>query len=260
MSPATLRGRCIAVTRPEAQSEALAAGIEARGGIALRFPLIIIEAIDDSDEIRAVRATLAEYDIAFFVSPNAVEHGLAVLGGRVGWPAWLRVAGVGQGTRAALERQGFESVIAPETGADSEAVLALPEFSPAALAGRGLLIVRGDGGRDLLGREAARRGARVRHVSCYRRRPPPGDARVLLDAAREGRLAALVVTSSEALDNLGVLAGESGLEVLRSLPVFAPHPRIAERAAALGFETIVTTGAGDSGIMAGLDAHFERVG
>lgn len=198
------------MTRPEAQCRALEAGISARGGTALVFPLIAIEAIDESDEIRTVREALGHYDIAFFVSPNAVDHGLAVLGGRAAWPRQLRVAGVGLGTRVALERHGFSQVITPEHGADSEAVLSLPEFSPAALAGRNLLILRGDGGRDLLGREAERRGARVRHLTCYRRRPPDGDAGVLLDAARQRRLSALVVTSSEALGNLAIMAGEGG--------------------------------------------------
>ena len=248
------------MTRPEAQCRALEAGISARGGTALVFPLIAIEAIDESDEIRTVREALGHYDIAFFVSPNAVDHGLAVLGGRAAWPPRLRVAGVGLGTRVALERHGFSEVIAPEGGADSEAVLSLPEFAPAALAGRNLLILRGDGGRDLLGREAERRGARVQHLSCYRRRVPAGDAGVLLEAARQRRLSALVVTSSEALGNLAIMAGDGGLGELVRLPIFVPHSRIAERAAEHGFDTIFTTGPGDAGILAGLDAHFQHVG
>ena len=248
------------MTRPEAQCRALEAGISGRGGTVLVFPLIAIEAIDDCDEIRAIRDALGHYDIAFFVSPNAVDHCLAALGGRAAWPPRLRVAGVGLGTRVALERHGFSEVIAPEGGADSEAVLSLPEFAPAALAGRNLLILRGDGGRDLLGREAERRGARVQHLSCYRRRVPAGDAGVLLEAARQRRLSALVVTSSEALGNLAIMAGDGGLGELVRLPIFVPHSRIAERAAEHGFDTIFTTGPGDAGILAGLDAHFQDVG
>ncbi|MCB1908314.1 MAG: uroporphyrinogen-III synthase [Rhodocyclaceae bacterium] len=260
MSPATLSGRCIAVTRPRAQCEALAAGIAARGGTALVFPLIAIEGIADSDQIRAARRALAGYDLAFFVSPNAVEHGVAALGGRAAWPPGLRVAGVGAGTRAALEQRGFEGVIAPRSGADSEAVLALPEFSPGALVGRRLLIVRGDGGRDLLGHQAERRGAEVSYLSCYRRRLPAADAGGLLDVVRDARLSALVVTSSEALGNLAAIVGDEGLAALRQLPLFVPHPRIAERAGEYGFESIISTGPGDSGILSGLDAHFQHVG
>ncbi len=260
MSRPALSGRCIAVTRPAAQCASLAAAIERRGGEALVVPLIEIVPIADSDEIRAVRSKLGDFQLAFFVSPNAVVHGLAALGGKADWPAGLAVAGVGAGTRRALEAQGFGHVVVPTEGADSEAVLALPEFSAAALAGRRLLIVRGDGGRDLLGAEAARRGAEVSYLACYRRRPPRQGVGALLEAARNGRLDALTVTSSEALDNLERLIGAAGIAALAALPLFAPHPRIAERAGHLGFTTIATTAAGDDGMLAGLDAHFGSLG
>jgi len=260
VSRPALTGRRIGVTRPVAQCASLAAEIERRGGEALIVPLIEIEPIADSAEIRAIRARLRQFHLAFFVSPNAVVHGLAALGGAANWPPGLSVAGVGAGTRRALAAQGFVRIAVPTEGADSEAVLALPEFSAAALAGRRLLIVRGDGGRDLLGSEAARRGAEVAYLACYRRRPPRQGAAALLDAARDGRLDALTVTSSEALGNLEGLVGSAGIAALAAVPVFAPHPRIAERAALLGFESIVTTGAGDEGLLAALDAHFGSLG
>lgn len=257
---APLQGRLIAVTRPEAQCASLAGAIRARGGEALVFPLILIEPIEDSTALRAARDSLRDFDLAFFVSPNAIELGVAALGGREGWPPGLAVATVGAGSRRALEAQGFERVIAPREGADSEAVLALPEFSAAALGGKRLLIVRGDGGRDLLGQEAGRRGATVSYLSCYRRRAPAGGAESLVQSARSGRLSALTATSSEALANLAALAGAEGLAALSRVPVFVPHPRIAQRAQALGFVHVIETGAGDSGLLAGLDAHFGTVG
>ena len=256
----TLAGRLIAVTRPAAQCGSLADAILARGGEALVFPLIRIEPVTDSAELRAVRAQLPGFDLVFFVSPNAIRLGIAALGGREGWPAGLPVSTVGAGSRAALETLGFDRVIAPREGADSEAVLALPEFSAASLAGKRLLIVRGDGGRDLLGQEAAGRGAEVHYLSCYRRLAPDGGADALLTPARNGTLSALTATSSEALGNLSGLLGPDGLATLCDVPVFVPHWRIAERARSLGFSTVIETGAGDRGLLSGLDAHFGSVG
>ncbi len=260
LAPKTLAGRLVAITRPAAQCDSLADAIRERGGEPLVFPLIRIEPLGQSAEIQAARAGLGAFDVVFFVSPNAVRLGVDALGGRADWPARTRVATVGAGSRASLEQLGFEQVIAPLDGADSEAVLALPEFSTAALSGKRLLIVRGDGGRDLLGHEARARGAEVQYVSCYRRSPPDGEAEVLLAPARSGRLSALTATSSEALSNLAGLLGEAGLAALRDIPVFVPHRRIADRAARLGFSTIIETAAGDHGLLSGLDAHFGSVG
>jgi len=255
-----LAGRLIAVTRPAAQCASLVDAIRQRGGEALVFPLIVIEPIEDSPEIRRIRSRLGDFDRVFFVSPNAIEIGVAALGGQAAWPDRLAVSTVGAGSRAALEALGFRSVIAPDRGSDSEAVLELPQFSASALTGKRLLIVRGDGGRDLLGQAASERGAEVTYLSCYRRRPPSGDARALLDAAGNGRLSAMTATSSEALSNLAALVGEDGLARLRSVPLFVPHHRIAERAASLGFARVIETGAGDRGLLSGLDAHFGSVG
>lgn len=258
--PGSLAGRCIAVTRPAGQCAALAAELAVRGASALVVPLIAIEPIRDSEQIRAVRARLGDYQLAFFVSPNAVHCGLAALAPDGGWPASLRVATVGRGSARALRAKGFEGVIAPEQGADSEAVLALPEFSAQRLGGCELLIVRGEGGRELLGEQAAARGARVSHVSCYRRRPPADRAAALFEAIEGGRLDALTLTSSEALRNLVALATPGQLARLGECPVFASHPRIAAAARAAGLARTLVCAPGDDGLLAALDAHFGRLG
>jgi uroporphyrinogen-III synthase len=46
---------------------------------------------------------------------------------------------------------------------------------------------------------------------------------------------------------------------LARTPVFAPHPRIAAAARALGLGTVVETAPADEGIVAGLETFFARV-
>lgn len=256
----TLAGRLIAVTRPAAQAVALAEAIRARGGEVLIQPLIRIVPVGDSPELSALRDRLDDFDLAFFVSPNAVEHGLAAILAHRPWPRRLTVATVGEGSRRQLAAHGFPAAIAPSDGADSEAVLRLPEFAPDALAGRRLVIFRGDGGRELLADTVRARGAEVLSVTCYRRLPPEGDGAALLAAAGAGRLDALTLTSSEALTNLVTLIGAAGVDRLAAVPVFAPHARIAQRAREAGFANVTVTSAGDSGLLAALDAHFGRLG
>lgn len=260
MTAPSLRGRQIGVTRPAAQCGELAEQIRRRGGRALIDPLIVIVPISDSAEIRAAREGLDDFDIAFFVSPNAVECGLAAMAREGGWPDRLKVATVGEGSARALYRRGFDEVLAPRSGADTEAVLALPEFAPAALHGRKVVVFRGEGGRELFGDSVRERGAAVCHVACYRRRAPDGGGARLLSAAAAGALDALIMTSSEAASNLLALVGRDAIARLAEVVVFAPHERIAERCRQIGFCRIVTTAPGNDGLLAALDAHFASVG
>lgn len=249
----SLAGRTIVVTRPAGQADTLCAGIAARGGHPLRFPVIEIEALPVSAELAALIDALDSFDMAFFVSPNAAQHGLAAVQMRRAWPAHLRVATVGKGSEQALHTLGFADVIAPTAGFDSEAVLALPEFSARAMAGKRVVIFRGDGGRDLLGVTLTQRGATIRYAACYARRIPAMDADQLLSTS--ALIDALVLTSSEGVGNLAVMLGE-GMRRVSVIPVFAPHARICARARETGFTTVIETGAGDAGVLETIEQHF----
>lgn len=252
-----LAGRRVVVTRPAEQAEVLCAAIAARGGEAVRFPVLAIGPAAQPAASAALAARLDQFDLAFFVSPNAVDHALDALLPLRAWPPRLRVATVGKGSERALARRGFDAVIAPSSGFDSEAVLALPEFAADAVAGRRVVIFRGDGGRDLLGDTLRERGAAVEYFTCYRRYRPALDPAPLIAAAGRGELDALSLTSSEGVRNLAAMLGERGLAALRHVTVFASHPRIVEAARAVGFARIVETAPGDEGLLQALEAHFK---
>lgn len=251
-----LAGRSIVVTRPQEQAASLCRAIREAGGEVVLFPVIAIGPAPDDAGLRAIAPRLDDFDLAFFVSPNAVRHALDSLLSRRSWPAHLRVATVGKGSERELARYGFDEVIAPQTGFDSEAVIALPEFAASAVAGRRMVIFRGDGGRDLLADTLRQRGAEVEFVTCYRRFRPAVDPSPLLARATQMRLDALLLTSSEGVDNLVAMVGTAGMQMLEAVPVFAPHPRIATRARDAGFCTVVDTGAGDDGMLRALVSHF----
>ncbi|HKC30457.1 MAG TPA: uroporphyrinogen-III synthase, partial [Burkholderiales bacterium] len=143
----TLEGRGILITRPRGQAQGLAKLIEAAGGRAILFPAIEIQDVP--------LRKLAEFDLAIFVSPTAVKRALAAMK----WPQRAKAAALGRGTQRELERHGIKGIIAPDSGADSEALLAVPELQR--VAGRRIVILRGEGGRSLLGDTLAARGAHV---------------------------------------------------------------------------------------------------
>lgn len=250
-----LAGRCIVVTRPLAQAETLAGMIAEAGGEALVFPLLDIGPAPDPAPLAEAVARLDAYVLAIFISPNAVDYSLPAILARGPWPAGLVPAAVGQGTVRALAAHGVSGAVAPTQRFDSEALLELPALQAARVAGRRVAIFRGDGGRELLADTLRERCASVDCIPCYSRSAPVGGVAPLLARWRDGRLDALTVSSSEGLRNLVDMLDADGRAQLASTPVFVPHLRIAENAAALGLHKVILTGPADAGIIAGLSTY-----
>jgi uroporphyrinogen-III synthase len=249
-----LAGRSIVVTRPAHQAKTLAALIEKAGGRAILFPVLEILDAEDLQPLLAVTERLEEFDLAIFISPNAVTKAMNLVTARRMLPAGLEIAAIGRGSVKALARFGVTQVIAPMRRFDSEALLALPQFAD--MAGRRVVIFRGDGGRELLGDTLTARGGRVEYAECYRRRRPNVDCAPLLKAWARNELHAIVVTSSEGLRNLFDMIGRLGQSWLRKTPLVVPHARIAQTASGLGLTSVIVTEPEDEGIVAGLCAYF----
>jgi uroporphyrinogen-III synthase len=253
-----LEGRGIVVTRPRDLAAGLAARIEAAGGRALVYPAIEIQDLPDPRAALEAIDRLDSFDLAVFVSPTAVRKAFALIGTvrRRPWPAQLVAAGVGAATRAELEAAGVKSVLAPQERADSEALLDLPELSD--VAGKRIVIFRGEGGREALGEGFLARGARVEYAACYRRTKPETDVQPLLAAWRRGEVHAVTVSSSSGLRNLAALLGAPGRGFIEALPFFVPHERVAEEARRLNAGAALIAGPTNDEMLARLVAYFER--
>lgn len=252
----TLAGRGIVVTRPQQQSAALACMIAAAGGRALLFPVTEIRDTDRLAEFDAVIDRLDQYRIAIFISPNAAERALRRILARRSWPPTLAAAAIGPGGAAALAAQGIADVTVPARRFDSEGLLGTPLLQ--SVAGRPVVIFRGNGGREFLAEALRERGATVDLVESYRRERPQADAAPLLAAWSRGEVDAVTVTSSEGLRNLFAMLGAAGEAALRRTPMFVPHPRIAAVARELGCARVFECDAGDSGLIAALETHFRN--
>ena len=125
------------------------------------------------------------------------------------------------------------------------------------LAGKRVLLVCGEGGREVLGETFAARGATVERAELYRRALPEADAAPLLAAWAEGSLHAVTATSSEGVANLLLLLGQAGAARLRETPLFVPHPRVAEAARRHGVREAVVAGPSDDEMLARLVAYFD---
>jgi uroporphyrinogen-III synthase len=245
-----LAGVGVIVTRPARQAGGIARQLAVLGATPIVFPAIVILPPADRASLDSAHATLDQFDIAIFVSANAVEYGAPA---PTDWPAKLVALAPGPGTAAALVATGIADARFPASTFDSEGLLALPELCD--VSAKRVVIFRGEGGRGDLGATLRARGAVVTYVECYRRAAPVTGAAGLSEVLREGRAHALTLTSSEGLDNLCALLDADDMRRLRQLPAFVPHPRIAEHARSLSFAPVETGGA-DAGLIAGLLEWF----
>jgi uroporphyrinogen-III synthase len=233
----------VLVTRPAAQAAGLCDEIAWLGGMAFAFPAIAIEPIAAADA--------AGHDLVVFVSVNAVEHGA----GLVRKAGQTRVAAIGKATAAALAAMQMPADIVPESGFDSEALLAHPQLALAA--GARVLIVHGAGGRELLQQTFVARGMTVETREVYRRIRPVVDEsqrdRIEAHWADEG-IDVVTLTSIETLHNLMDMLSERGRALLRDTTLLVASRRIGAAAAGAGLrgDVIVTTGADDASMIGAL--------
>ena len=238
MTPA--RACHVLVTRPAAQAKAWVARLRERGIDAEALPLIEIAACDDASTLRDAWAGLATFRLVVFVSANAVLHFFAARPREMGWPEGVDAGAPGAGTAEALRDAGVPTaaIVTPSADAaqfDSEALW--ERLRGRDWRGAGVLVVRGDGGRDWLADRLVEAGARVDAVSAYQRLAPAfvGAGRDRLDAAIARADSVWLFSSSEAIATLERAAGAGRWHAARAV---ATHPRIAARARSLGFATV----------------------
>lgn len=246
MPRADLSGLSILVTRPEHQAEPLCRLIEAAGGTPLRLPALRIEANNADPALMQRLSHLSDYQIAIFISPNAVTFGLDAIERAGGISDSLLLASVGRGSAAALQqRLGRRADLVPRGSYDSEALLQLEPLQH--VSGKHILIVRGVGGRELLAETLRQRGALVDYAEVYRRERPPLPA----DSGWLEKADIITVTSGEALQNLLAMTPPALHAKLFSKPLVVISQRCAEQARQIGFQQspLITPLAGDEAIV-----------
>ncbi|NJJ60390.1 uroporphyrinogen-III synthase [Pseudomonas sp. B14(2022)] len=242
----------VLLTRPAEESAALAAALSEAGILSSSLPLLDIEPLPVTPEQQAIFGDLGRYCAVIVVSKPAAR--LAIQQLDQAWPqlSWFSV---GAATAQVLADHGL-CVHYPQTGDDSEALLQLPALREAiARPGARVLILRGEGGRELLAERLREQGASVDYLELYRRFLPTYDTGVLTRRIQLERLNGLVVSSGQGFLHLQALAGPDWPQVAQ-LPLFVPSPRVAEMARAAGAEKVVDCrGASAAALLVALRSH-----
>lgn len=237
------------LTRPEAESRALASELSRHGHYASILPMLLIEPLPglparSPDWLRQFAAVVVVSKPAAHLCVRLLDPEPVTAG-----PRWFAV---GAATASILQAHGLH-VCAPEQGDDSEALWQLPSLAAAlATPGAKVLIVRGEGGREWLAERLAEQGAQVEYLELYRRAIPDYPPNAVADRLQAERLNAVVVSSGQGLEHLHRLAGKSW-PALAALPLFVPSARVASLAQTLGSRhPINCQGAGGAALIAAL--------
>jgi len=257
-----LRNRGIVVTRPRAQADPFCEALAARGARVLRFPALQIGAASETHSLRAVRADLGDYACVIFVSINAVQRGLPLLLADATWPAGVLRAAIGARTAMELAQWQHAAQIVPNEGFDSETLLQEPLLQD--VAGKRILIVRGEGGRELLGTTLRARGALVDYAEVYRREPANSDPALFFAWLAAEEIDAITVTSGETLRMLLTILEEpmhpgQGIpaSVFRTALIVGAS-RVGEYARSSGFTGPITAASNpsDEAMLCALETFF----
>ena len=250
-----MTGWRLLLTRPAEESAALAHELAAAGIFSSSLPLLAIRALPLTDARRALIAGLDRYCAVIVVSKPAARLGLELVSQY--WPQVPRQKwfSVGAATAQILADHGLD-VSYPQWGDDSEALLAVPEFERAVACDKPrVLILRGEGGREMLADRLRSLGAQVDYLELYRRELPSYPAAILPRRVKAERLNALVVSSGQGFEHLCLLAGDAWPRLAR-LPLFVPSPRVAEIARSAGAHNVVDCrGASATALLAALREH-----
>ncbi len=257
-----LTGRTIVVTRAKEQSSALASALEAHGARTLAVPLIAIGPAPDAARVDAAARSLGDYHWVAFTSPNGVGafvRALAATGAvEPARFAGARIAAVGPGTAAALERAGLpvDRVAAEHRGEGLAA-----SILEVARAGERVLLPRAKVARDALPEALREAGIEVDDLPVYENVPPePASLAPLVEGLRARTVDALTLTSSSTADALADALGGDAPRLLEGCAVCSIGALTTETAERRGLPVAVTAHPHTiDGLVDAIVAHFEKL-
>ena len=228
----------ILVTRPLPQGEELVSRLRALGRVAWSFPLIEFTPGRELAALPRQLAALGADDLLFALSQHAVEFAHArLLQESQRWPSDSAYFSIGRTTALALHTVSGKNIRYPLDREISEVLLQLPELQN--IAGKKALILRGNGGRELLGDTLRDRGAEVTFCECYQRCAKYYDGAEEAMRWQSRGVTTLVVTSGEMLQQLWSLIPQWYREQWRlHCSLIVVSERLALQARELGWQDI----------------------
>jgi len=235
----------VLVTRPDERGQQLVDMLAKAGVVAIHLPLFNIEAGAEVNGLPNKFAQLKVGDYVFAVSKSAVDFAdKALKNTGFVWRDDLQYFTVGQGTAQHFAMITTLAVHYPTTQENSEGVLQLAAMQN--LQGKTILILRGNGGRELLSEQAQQRGANVEIVECYRRESIVYNSTEQTSLCKRSGVQTIVATSAEILTQLVDFVPQNEHNWLKSCQLITVSERISHLAQALGWQNVIVSPRADN--------------
>ena len=229
-----LFGKRVLVTRSREQASQLSASLREYGAQVLEVPTIRIVPADDYSELDEAIGELGSFDWLIFTSVNGVDYFLRRLQAQdkdVRELQGVRLAAIGPATAKSLSELRLRVDYVP---AEYRAEGIVEGLRRLGVQGKRVLLARAEVAREILPRELARAGARVKVVSAYKTVRPDLD----LDLLREFAPDVVTFTSSSTVNNfVEALGRDEAAKVLEKAVIASIGPITADTARNLGLAT-----------------------
>lgn len=242
----------ILITRPDSAGRHLQHCLLQQGYQSYCQPFFDYQAGDSLEKLQTLQCQLDKPSI-IFISVAAVEYAHTLKPLSL-WSAQQFIA-VGSATAQALAKLGITALV-PKNH-DSEGLLALPELDN--IAHSNFIIVRGDGGRELIADDLRRRGATVHYFESYRRvwRKYTAD---VIKTWQQQQINCILITSNALLEFIVNLLIDSDSYWKEQCLWIVASRRIAKNANAAGIKRVVNAnGANTQAIMTAISLQHQAV-
>ncbi|WP_089138067.1 uroporphyrinogen-III synthase [Vibrio rumoiensis] len=227
----------VLVTRPGQDGEMLCFNLQQRQIASIHHPLIDVS---QGRDYSSLMDDLSQADIVIAVSQYAVfwaQYTLKTI--HQSFPTKPKYFAIGNKTAELLQQYTQQSVLSPQIS-DSEHLLDLPALK--LVKNKRILILRGNGGRELIHQTLQQRGATVFYNEIYRRNLLPIKDIHLWEQWKMQGVSHLVITSGEQLAFFISQVPKQYLPWVVQLKLYVPSLRIHQQAEELGFSHIINTG------------------
>ena len=226
----------VLVTRPGQQGQSLCHQLQHLGVASEHQPLI---SLHPGRQLSDIAHALHRADLIITVSQHAVHFTDQTLRQhQQHWPHSARYIAVGQKTAHVLSKVTRQKVHYPQVG-DSEHLLALKPLQN--ITNQRIVILRGNGGRELIFDTLISRGAAVEYREIYKRENIAFRSEMLVPFWQDRKIKQLVITSSGQLNHFISQIADEYLEWVLELTLYVPSERIVQEALSLGFKQVINT-------------------
>ena len=226
-------------TRPYEKNILLIKELEGTNISLLNYPLTEIKPSKDYAKFDSLLNNLKNYQHVIFISTNAVHFFVERFKSlAIKLPNHIIFSSIGPTTQKALEKTFNINVYCPKKTYDSKHLIKNKIFNN--LQNKKVLIIRGEGGREVLKDMLEKKGSEVHYGECYIRNYLPINLNKLKNEAENYNSIFLIISSYESAKHFLTQNSTHSSHWLQSVNIIVNHPRIKDTLSLISNNIVVT--------------------